>query len=84
MRELEKIKRILGIDFAGSAAAAVEAQQKVINDLKAALGLPPEADPQELQEKISLIKAEHEEFLQKKAEWEARSTGFWQKLFGSK
>ena len=84
MSEIEKIKRILGLGFAGSAAAAVEAQQKVIDDLKTALGLPQDASPQELQERINVIKAEHEEFMQKRSEWEARSTGFWQKLFGSK
>lgn len=84
MSEIEKIKRILKIDFAGSAATAVEAQQKVIDDLKTALGLPQDASAQELQERISIIKAEHEEFMQKKSEWEARSGGFWQKLFGSK
>ncbi|MFW6126870.1 MAG: hypothetical protein ACOC6K_01515 [Thermodesulfobacteriota bacterium] len=84
MSELEKIKRILGVGFAGSAITAVEAQQKIIDDLKAALGLPEDASPQELQERISVIKAEHEEFSQKRSEWEARSTGFWQKLFGSK
>ncbi len=84
MSEIQKIKRILGVDFAGSAATAVEAQQKIIDDLKTALGLPQDASPQELQERISIIKAEHEEFMQKRSEWESRSTGFWQKLFGSK
>jgi hypothetical protein len=84
MRELEEIKRILGVGFAGNAVTAVEAQQKIIDDLKTALGLPQEASPRELQERISIIKSEHEEFMQKRSEWEARSTGFWQKLFGSK
>ena len=84
MSELEKIKQILGVGFAGNALTAVEAQQKVIDDLKTALGLPQDASAQELQERISIIKAEHEEFMGKKSEWEARSTGFWQKLFGSK
>lgn len=84
MSELEKIKQILGVGFAGNALTAVEAQQKIINDLKTALGLPESASAQELQEKITVIKAEHEEFMQKRSEWEARSTGFWQKLFGSK
>lgn len=84
MRELEEIKRILGVGFAGNAVTAVEAQQKIIDDLKTALGLPQEASPQELQERISIIKSEHEEFMQKRSEWEARSTGFWQKLFGGK
>ncbi|GEM_PF-5250406 len=84
MSEIEKIKQILGVGFAGSAITAVEAQQKIIDDLKAALGLPQEASPQELQERISVIKAEHEEFMQKRSEWVARSAGFWQKLFGSK
>jgi len=84
MREIEKVKEMLGIGFGGSVVTAVEAQKKVIDDLKTALGLPPEASPQELQERISIIKAEHEEFSQKKSEWETRSAGFWQKLFGSK
>ncbi len=84
MSELEKIKRILGVGFAGNAITAVEAQQKIIDDLKTALGLPEDASPQELQERISVIKAEHEEFTQKRSEWETRSTGFWQKLFGGK
>jgi polyhydroxyalkanoate synthesis regulator phasin len=84
MREIEKVKQMLGIGFGGSVVTAVEAQKKVIDDLKTALGLPLEASPEELQERISIIKAEHEEFSQKKSEWEGRSTGFWQKLFGSK
>lgn len=84
MNELERIKGILGIGFAGSVAPAVEAMKKVIDDLKVALGLPEEATPEELQKRISIIKAEHEEFMQKQSEWEARSTGFWQKLFGGK
>jgi len=84
MSELEKVKQMLGIGFGGSVVTAVEAQKKVIDDLKTALGLPQGASPEELQERISIIKAEHEEFSQKKSEWEARSAGFWQKLFGSK
>ena len=84
MNEIERIKRILGIGFAGSPAAAVEAQKKVIDDLKVALGLPEYATPEELQERISIIKAEHEEFMAKKSDWESRSTGFWKKLFGGK
>lgn len=82
--EIEQLKQMLGLGFAGSVVAAVEFQKKVIDDLKTALGLPQDASPEELQERISIIKAEHEEFSQKKSEWEARSTGFWQKLFGGK
>ncbi len=84
MSEIQRVRQLLGLGFAGSVVAAVEAQKKLIDDLKAALGLSPDATLEELQERISIIKAEHEEFLQKKAEWEKRSTGFWQKLFGSK
>jgi hypothetical protein len=84
MSELEKVKQMLGIGFGGSVITAVEAQKKVLDDLKTALGLPQEASPEELQERIAIIKAEHEEFMQKKSEWEVRSSGFWQKLFGSK
>jgi hypothetical protein len=84
MSEIQKIKQLLGLGFGGSAVTAVEAQKKLIDDLKVGLGLPQDASLAELQERVSIIKAEHEEFMQKKAEWEARSTGFWQKLFGSK
>ena len=82
--EVERLKQIMGLGFAGSVVAAVEAQTKVIDDLKVALGLPQDASLEELQERISVIKAEHEEFMAKKSEWEARSSGFWQKLFGAK
>lgn len=82
--EIERLKQMLGLGFAGSVVAAVESQLKVIDDLKTALGLPQDASPEELQERISIIKAEHEEFMEKKSEWEARSSGFWQKLFGAK
>ncbi len=82
--EIEQLKQMLGLGFAGSVVAAVESQKKVIDDLKAALGLPQDSSPEELAERISIIKTEHEEFSQKKSEWEARSAGFWQKLFGSK
>jgi hypothetical protein len=84
MSELQKLKQLMGLSFGGSAVTAVEAQKKLIEDLKEALGLPPDTSLAELQEKVSVIKAEHEEFMQKKAEWEAGSTGFWKKLFGSK
>ncbi len=84
MSEIQKVKQLLGIGFSGSVLTAVEAQTKLIDDLKAALGLPQDASLEELQESISIIKAEHEAFMQKKAEWETRSSGFWQKLFGSK
>ena len=79
MSELERIKQILGIGFAGSVSTAVEAQKKVIDDLKIALGLPEDASPEELHEKISIIQAEHEEFMRQKP-----VPGFWQKLFGGK
>jgi hypothetical protein len=84
MSELAQVKKLLGIEFAGSVLTAVEAQKKVLVELKTALGLPQDASPEELLERISIIKAEHEEFSQKKSEWEVRSAGFWQKLFGSK
>jgi predicted neutral ceramidase superfamily lipid hydrolase len=84
MSELQKLKQLMGLGFGGSVVAAVEAQKQVIDDLKVALGLPQDASLGELAEKVSVIKAEHEEFMQKRAEWEASSTGFWKKLFGSK
>ncbi len=84
MSELQKLKQIMGLGFGGSVVAAVEAQKQLIDDLKEALGLAQGASLEELQERVSVIKAEHEEFLQKRAEWEAGSTGFWKKLFGSK
>lgn len=77
--ELERLKQIMGLGFGGSVVAAVEAQTKVINDLKVALGLPQDASLEELEERISVIKAEHEEFLKQKP-----VPGFWQKLFGAK
>jgi hypothetical protein len=84
MSELQKLKQLMGLSFGGSVVTAVEAQTKLIADLKEALGLAPDASLAELQEKVSVIKAEHEEFMQKKAGWEASSSGFWKKLFGSK
>jgi hypothetical protein len=84
MSELQKLKQIMGLGFGGSVVAAVEAQKQLIDDLKEALGLAQGASLEELQERVSVIKAEHEEFMQKRAEWEAGSTGFWKKLFGSK
>ena len=81
MRELEEIKRILGVGFAGNAVTAVEAQQKIIDDLKTALGLPQEASPRELQERISIIKSEHEEFMQKRSEWGGTVHRFLAKAF---
>jgi hypothetical protein len=84
MSELEKLKQMLGIGFGGSVVTAVEAQTKVLDELKTALGLPQDASPEELLKRISIIKSEHEEFSQQKSAWEARSAGFWQKLFGGK
>ncbi|MEJ2071443.1 MAG: hypothetical protein P8X58_13750, partial [Syntrophobacterales bacterium] len=65
MSELEKVRQLLGIGFGGSVVTAVEAQKKVLDELKIALGLPQDASPEELLERISIIKAEHEEFSQK-------------------
>ena len=84
MSELQKVKNLMGLGFGGSVVTAVEAQKKLIDNLKEALGLAQGASLEEIQEKVSVIKAEHEEFMQKRAEWEAGSTGFWKKLFGSK
>jgi hypothetical protein len=65
MSELQKVKQLMGLGFGGSVVTAVEAQKKLIDDLKVALGLPQDASLGELQEKVSVIKAEHEEFMQK-------------------
>jgi len=77
--EVERLKKVLGLGFAGSVVEAVEAQKKVLDELKDALGLPESASPEELHERISIIQAEHEEFMKQKP-----GTGFWQKLFGGK
>lgn len=60
MSEIERLKEILGIGFAGSVLTAVESQKEVINDLKTALDLLPDASLVELQERISVLKDEHD------------------------
>ncbi|MEJ2091136.1 MAG: hypothetical protein P8X65_02990 [Syntrophobacterales bacterium] len=47
MSELEKVRQLLGIGFGGSVVTAVEAQKKVLDELKIALGLPQDASPEE-------------------------------------
>jgi hypothetical protein len=89
MNEIEKVKQILGIGFAGSISTAVEYQKTVIDDLKSALGLPSDAEPAELQKKIADLQAEHEEASGPQTETkplsrkEEKSMGFFRSLIAT-
>jgi hypothetical protein len=60
MDELERVKQILGVGFAGSISTAVESQKTALDELKSAVGLSRDASPEELQKKITALKSEQE------------------------
>ncbi|MEJ5329805.1 MAG: putative sulfate exporter family transporter [Desulfobaccales bacterium] len=88
---VEKLKKVLGLGFAASEQGvieAVEAQAKTLAELKAELGLPPDAPLSQVKEELRKLKAEHEELMGLKGEWEAREQAElgmtqWQALYRS-
>ncbi len=60
MNEVEKAKKILGVGFLGSISVAVESLKNALDTIKSALGLPQDAKPVEVQEKISGLITEKE------------------------
>lgn len=88
---VEKLKKVLGLGFAASEQGvieAVEAQAKTLAELKAELGLPPDAPLSQVKEELRRLKAEHEELMGLKGEWEAREKAElemtqWQALYKS-
>jgi hypothetical protein len=74
MNEVEKAKKILGIGFLGSISVAVESLKLVIDNIKSALGLPQDARPVELQERISGLIAEREALQEKATKLKAIAT----------
>ena len=58
---VEKLKQVLGLGFAASEMGVVEAvksMRKTMEEIKAALGLPPDADPQEIMGAIQALREE--------------------------
>jgi uncharacterized integral membrane protein (TIGR00698 family) len=88
---VEKLKQVLGLGFAASEQGvieAVESQAKTLEELKRELGLPKDATTEQVRERLKKLKAEHEELLGLKGEWEAREKAElemtqWQALYKS-
>lgn len=67
---VQKIKKALGLGFEASemgVVIAVEEQATALEDIKAVLGLPPEARPQQISDAVRALKEE--------------KAGFWSTLF---
>lgn len=74
----EKLKQILGLGFAAGEQGVIEAvitNNKALKEIKASLGLPLEATPKQVKQRIKVLKAEHEELISLKGEWESRKKG---------
>lgn len=92
MNGLERLKKLLGLGFAASEAGVieeVESQVKTLKEIREALGLPPNASVSEVKERLKTLKAEHEELMGLKGQWEEREKkelgGYtqWQALYKS-
>jgi hypothetical protein len=60
---LEKLKQMLGLGFAGSEMGVIESVEsmcKTMLEVKAALGLPPDADSQQVMAAIQALGGEKE------------------------
>jgi len=71
----EKLKQLLGLGFAAGDQGVIEtvnAEHKSLAEIKASLGLPPDATPEQVKERLQALKAEHEELMGLKGTWEAR------------
>jgi len=71
----EKLKQILGLGFAAGdqgVVETVEAEHKTLKEMKASIGLPPDATLEQVKQRIQTLQAEHEELMGLKGEWEAR------------
>ncbi len=58
---INRIKAMMGLDFAASdmgVVLAVEAQTKALEEIRAALGLPPESGPQKIADAVRALKGE--------------------------
>jgi uncharacterized integral membrane protein (TIGR00698 family) len=75
MNGLEKLKKILGLGFAASEEGVieeVESQAKALKEIREALGLPSDTPAAEVKERLKTLKAEHEELMGLKGQWEVR------------
>jgi len=91
MNGLEKLKKILGLGFAASEEGVieeVESQAKALQEIREALGLPPDTPVAEVKDRLKNLKAEHQELMGLKGQWEAREeeelkVSQWQALYKS-
>jgi len=91
MNGLEKLKQLLGLGAAATEEGVVEeveSQAKALKEIREALGLPPDTPAAEVKERLKNLKAEHEELMGLKGQWEAREkaeleVSQWQALYKS-
>ncbi|MDI6852433.1 MAG: hypothetical protein QME75_02350 [Deltaproteobacteria bacterium] len=83
MYVVEKLKQVLGLGFAASEMGVIESVEsmcKTMAEIKDALGLPPDADCQQIMQAIEAKKKEPEvEVVQPQM---AAGGGWFKKLFG--
>jgi len=89
MNGLERLKKILGLTQEASEEGVLEEVASQVEEIRQTLGLPPDTPLAEIKERLKTFKAEHEELLGLKGQWEEREKkelgGYtqWQALYKS-
>lgn len=89
MNGLERLKKLLGLSLEAPEEGVIEEVASQVEEIRQTLGLPPDAPLAEIRERLKTLKAEHEELLGLKGQWEEREKkelgGYtqWQALYKS-
>jgi uncharacterized integral membrane protein (TIGR00698 family) len=89
MNGLERLKKLLGLSLETPEEGVIEEVASQVEQIRQTLGLPPGAPLAEIRERLKTLKAEHEELLGLKGQWEEREKkelgGYtqWQALYKS-
>jgi hypothetical protein len=81
MYVVERLKQVLGLGFAASEMGVIESVESMcqtMGEIKAALGLPPEADCQQVMQAIEAMRKEPEAV----SSPQVATGGWFKKLFG--
>jgi uncharacterized integral membrane protein (TIGR00698 family) len=89
MNGLERLKKLLGLSLEAPEEGVIDEVASQVEEIRQTLGLPPDAPLAEIRERLKTLKAEHEELLGLKGQWEEREKkelgGYtqWQALYRS-
>jgi uncharacterized integral membrane protein (TIGR00698 family) len=89
MNGLERLKKLLGLSLEAPEEGVIEEVASQVEEIRQTLGLPLDAPLAEIRERLKTLKAEHEELLGLKGQWEEREKkelgGYtqWQALYRS-